>query len=213
MAGNFYKLNPDFIQTDNSINIVLSDEDFTDTTRWLALTVNHDLTGSPTPTVSQNQVVRTDDDRAYKYVGGGTHAVSVGESFDSATVGGLGVTPLWEYVGEIYASNVTDSLALDLSEKFYVIKPVNLDAPLLTYVNIGNLLVKQLEQVESWIANHAGDNEAIARYNIQRDDILLTMADLGLVNGATSQPIRELDTVVFDLPDIISSAGSVFVNV
>jgi predicted MFS family arabinose efflux permease len=41
------------------------------------------------------------------------------------------------------------------------------------------------------------------------------MVDLGLTvnNAGTITPIRELDTVLFDLPDIVSSAGSIFVNV
>ncbi len=211
--GHYYMLNPNFIVTESSLNLVLTQEDYTDTTRWTELQVNFDLNVTATPSVAAGQVVRTADDRAYKNVSGASHTVVAGENFDTASVGGLGVDPIWEYVGEVYASNVTDSLAADLSGKFYVIKPVELEAPVITYVNLGGLLVKQLKTVDGWIANHAGDNEAIARYEAQRTDILLTMTELGMIDGASSQPIRELDTIIFDLPDIISSAGSVFINV
>ena len=58
----------------------------------------------------------------------------------------------------------------------------------MTYVNIGGMLVRQLEQVEAWIASHSGDTEAITRYEIQRQDLLATMAELGLtVNAGTAE--------------------------
>ena len=207
-GGNFYIVDPDFLLSDDSINLVLQDEDYSDTDRWNQITINYDLSVNATPTVSNGQIVRTaDDDTAYTFVGTGPYSVASNEDFNDISN--------WAIIGQIYASNVTDSLQLDLQGKFYVIKPVEIAAPVLTYVNIGSLLIKQLEQVEDWIANHVGDNEAIARYNIQREDILATMTDLGLTvdDGGTISPVRELDTVLFDVPDILSSAGSVFVNV
>ena len=210
-GGNFYILDPDFLLSDDSINLVLQDEDYSDTDRWNQITINFDLTSNPTPTVNTGQIVRTTEDTALEFVGTGPYSVAVDEDF--------GDDALWNIVGEIYASNVTDSLEADLQDKFYVIKPVSIETPVLTYVNIGSLLVKQLEQVEAWIANHSGDDAAIARYNIQREDILATMTDLGLtVNNGTEadpriSPVRELDTVLFDVPDIVSSAGSVYINV
>ena len=206
-AGDFFVLDPDFFTSSGSVNLVLQDEDYTDTERWNEITISHDLSVNPTPTVSNGQIIRTADGVAMKFVGAGTYTLSLNEeenNFDDPAQ--------WAFIGNIYRSDVTDSLQLDLDGKIYVIKPVDLPDPILTYTNIGSLLVRQLEEVESWIASHAGDPEAIARYNVQRDDILATMADLGLFD-ADGQPVRELDTVLIDLPDIVSSAGSVFINV
>ena len=205
-AGDFFVLDPDFFTSSGSVNLVLQDEDYTDTDRWNEITISHDLSVNPTPTVSTGQIIRTADGTAMKYVGTSPFTLSPNEednNFDDPDQ--------WAFIGNIYRSDVTDSLQLDLDGKIYVIKPVDLPDPILTYTNIGSLLVRQLEEVESWIASHAGDPEAIARYNVQREDILATMLDLGLL--VDGQAVRELDTVLIDLPDIVSSAGSVFINV
>src|SRR6185503_16565552 len=203
-GGNYFVLDPDFFTSSGSVNLVLQDEDYSDTDRWNQITISFDLAVTPTPTVSHNQIIRTADGVAMKFVGAGSHMVSVSEDYSDPAQ--------WAFIGNIYRSDVTDSLSLDLDGKIYVIKPVDLPDPILTYTNIGSLLVRQLEEVESWIASHAGNPEAIARYNIQREDILNTMEELGLLDN-DGQAIRELDTVLIDLPKIISSAGSIFVKV
>jgi hypothetical protein len=218
--GKYYILNPEFLISDESINLVLQDEDYSDTDRWKEITVNHVLSSTPV-TVSKNQIVRGADDTLYRYISDeGPTAFTDTTNFsalDSTKPSGPTdpEVPRWATVGQVTASNVSDSLQDDLEGKFYVVKPVSVDAPVITYVNIGNLLVQQLAQVEAWIANHQGDPEAVARYSVQRDDIIATMTDLGLTvdNSGFITPIKELDTVLFDVPDILSSAGSVFVKV
>jgi hypothetical protein len=205
-------INPDFLITSSSINVVLQNEDFTDTARWIQISIAHDLEFEPNPTVSNGQIILTSADSgpvtALRYVGLMTTSYS-------SVASQLANPHVWQFVGEVYASDVTDSFADQLDGKFFVIKPVDLPTPVVTYVNIGSLLVKQLEDVESWITSHQGDPEAIARYNVQRDQILATMTELGLTElvGGEYLPARELDTILFDLPDILSSAGSIYVNV
>ncbi|HSC16943.1 MAG TPA: hypothetical protein VLI71_17570, partial [Gammaproteobacteria bacterium] len=211
-SGFYYMLNPDFLVTDSSINVILQNEDFTDTARWIRITIAHDISSEPNPFVSTNEIIlKSEDDgtvTALRYVGLSTQRYAdVDHLFANANV--------WQFVGEVYSSDVTDSVATQLDGKFYVIKPVELPTPIVTYVNIGSLLVQQLEEVEAWILNHTGDPDAIARYNVQRDQILATMTELGLTElvDGVYLPARELDTVLFDLPDILSSAGSIYVNV
>ena len=45
---------------------------------------------------------------------------------------------------------------------------------------IAELLVRHLEEVESWIANHAGDPEAIARYVAQQRGLRVITHEVGL---------------------------------
>ncbi len=215
-TGKFYVIHSGVLLTDGSINVVLQDEDFDDDTRWVEVSVDFDLDVDATPTVDQGEVVRSSEDVLFRYIGAANnYHLSPGENLED--------TAKWAPVGQIYGSDVTDGLQDDLEGKFYVIKPADLETPILTYVNIGSLLIRQLNEVEDWMANHAGNDEAIARYQVQREQILETLAELGLTqtyqvpdgSGGTVtvvNVVEELDTVIFDLPDIISSAGSVYVN-
>ena len=63
------------------------------------------------------------------------------------------------------------ALADAIANKFYVIKPKSLPMPVLSYRNVGNMLAEQRTQVLGWMASHAGDAEALARYQIQLDEI------------------------------------------
>src|SRR6185503_17616701 len=153
-GGHYYMINPDFLITSSSINVVLQNEDFTDTDRWIQISVAHDLGVTPNPTLHTNDIVLTSEASgpvtAMRYVGLTTQSYS--------NVSGQLANPnVWHFVGEVYSSDVTDSFADQLDGKFYVIKPVDLPTPVVTYVNIGSLLVKQLEDVEAWIRSHAGD--------------------------------------------------------
>ena len=89
--------------------------------------------------------------------------------------------------------------------------PVKMEEPTFTYANVGNLLIEQREAVIGWIASHSGDTEAIARYVIQLAAIDQTLDDLGLLSG--DGLIRtELDTLFLNIPDVIASPGSVFIE-
>ncbi|MHC4066811.1 MAG: hypothetical protein ACYSUI_20230, partial [Planctomycetota bacterium] len=96
----------------------------------------------------------------------------------------------WESLGDtlpeaesqnvVYQSDVTVQLGHDLEDKFYVIKPVEMAVPTLFYVNVGNLLLDQREQVVEWMVSHAGDPDAIARYQVQLDELDDTLEEMGL---------------------------------
>ena len=55
-SGNFYVINPDVLMSNESINLVLQDEDFGDTDRWNQMTITYDLSLTPLPTVSNGQI-------------------------------------------------------------------------------------------------------------------------------------------------------------
>jgi hypothetical protein len=90
----------------------------------------------------------------------------------------------------IYDSNVTAQFKTALNRKFYVIKPVEMKAPTLSYVNVGNLLIEQRNQLVAWILNHAGDSEALARYQVQLEAIDETLEGLGLTQYVTQVKYR-----------------------
>ena len=79
-----------------------------------------------------------------------------------------------------------------LNGKFYVIKPVEIDAPTLTYKNIGNVLLEQRNKVLAWIASHSSNADAVARYQVQLDLIDQALADLGLTESG-HRPRRHAD--------------------
>jgi Ca2+-binding RTX toxin-like protein len=81
---------------------------------------------------------------------------------------------------DYYASDVTVDLKTALTGQFYVIKPDALDAPALSYQNVGSLLLQQRAEIVDWIASHATNLEAVARYQLQLEAIDDTLSDLGL---------------------------------
>ncbi|MCA9135478.1 MAG: right-handed parallel beta-helix repeat-containing protein, partial [Planctomycetales bacterium] len=114
----------------------------------------------------------------------------------------------------VYPSDVTQQLAAGLNQKFYAIKPVEMDAVGLVYTNIGNRLYQTREQLLDWISNHAGNAEAVARYQVQLDEINQQLADLGFtetVNGGTHF-LRSLDVLILDMPEITAAPGSIFIE-
>jgi Ca2+-binding RTX toxin-like protein len=128
----------------------------------------------------------------------------------------------------VYRSDATFQFKQELLGKFYVIKPQELDAPTLTYVNLGNLLLEQRDTILSWMVSHATDAEAIARYQVQLDLIDEALSELGLLEPAidengnvvldpvTNQPVqlvkKELDVLFLTLPNVYAAPGSVFLE-
>ncbi|MEM6398913.1 MAG: hypothetical protein AAF757_01595 [Cyanobacteria bacterium P01_D01_bin.116] len=133
---------------------------------------------------------------------------------DTATWQDLGTTEPSD--ATIYTSDVTVNLATQLEDKFYVVKPKDLDTLTLSYVNVGTLLVEQWQKVVNWITNHAGEEEAIARYLVQKAEIEETLEELGIAlpDEDTGELIvnKELDTLVFSLPNIYAAPGSIFIE-
>ena len=81
---------------------------------------------------------------------------------------------------DYYDSDVTTGLKLALAGKFFVLAPDSLDAPTLTYQNVGTLLLEQRQQIVDWITSHANNIDAVARYQLQLDSLDQTLADLGI---------------------------------
>ncbi|MCJ8339824.1 MAG: LEPR-XLL domain-containing protein [Pseudomonadales bacterium] len=80
----------------------------------------------------------------------------------------------------VYDSTVTSSLTTAMTDQFYVVKPQELDAPVLTFTNLGTILFEQKAQVKSWMISHSTNAEAIARYQVQMAQINAKIDDLGL---------------------------------
>ncbi|MBW6493254.1 MAG: hypothetical protein K0B16_01635 [Burkholderiaceae bacterium] len=114
----------------------------------------------------------------------------------------------------VYQSNATSVIRNGLLNKFYVIKPVELDAPSIIYQNLGNVLLEQREKVLSWIANHSSDAEAVARYQVQLELIEDALEELGLTETVSGQTLvkRELDILFVKMPDMYAAPGSVFIE-
>ncbi|MFK8111404.1 MAG: hypothetical protein AB8B91_04360, partial [Rubripirellula sp.] len=122
----------------------------------------------------------------------------------------------------VYTSREGADLRSNLTNQFYVIKNPDIVSPTLSYKNVGNLLFGQRNQVLEWMASHANNPEAIARYQVQLDQIDRTLAALNLTevvsttrNGVTFQEVivrRELDAVFLELPDVFAAPGSVFIE-
>src|SRR5207302_3728485 len=99
----------------------------------------------------------------------------------------------------IYESNVTQALRDDLNGKYYVIKPVEIDAPTMVYKNVGNVLLQQREKVLAWIASHANNPDAVARYQVQLDLIDQALSNLGLLQTDTGPGSQQTTFVRRDL--------------
>ncbi len=119
----------------------------------------------------------------------------------------------------VYESDVTTNFRTQLTDKFYVIKPVELASPTISYANIGNVLIEQRDKLLDWIANHNLDKEAVARYQVQLEAIDKTLKDFKLletdtVDGTTIEVVqKELDLLFLNLPDVYASPGSIYIEV
>ena len=117
-----------------------------------------------------------------------------------------------------YDSDITLQLGLALQEKFYVVKPVNLGDVRLSYANVGLLLIEEYRKILGWIANHEGEDEALARYDVQLGLVKDALDELGLLvteiteEGVETSINSALDTIFLELPEIEASPGSVFIE-
>jgi hypothetical protein len=81
----------------------------------------------------------------------------------------------------VYESNYTANFEQALNNKFYLIKNPDLPSPSLSYRNVGNMLIAQREQILAWMASHSNNQEAVARYQEQLNQVDQTLTELGLV--------------------------------
>ena len=126
----------------------------------------------------------------------------------------------------LYDSNVILNLTDAVDGKFYVVKPVHIDAPSLRYTNIANNLLSQRAQLIEFRNNHSSDPKSVARYQAQIDEIDRSLESYGLVEyinndgdvvdsstaGAVKVIKRDLDVLLVDMPSIYSGVGSVIIR-
>jgi hypothetical protein len=115
------------------------------------------------------------------------------------------------------ASNIATDLAATLANQLYVIKPKDLDSPTLSIQDIGALLLQQRETIIRWMTNHSTNAEAVARYQVQLDELDETLQELGLleeitINGVSTNIPKSLDAIFVDLPSIYAAPGSIFIE-
>ncbi|QOV24150.1 beta strand repeat-containing protein [Anabaenopsis elenkinii] len=131
-----------------------------------------------------------------------------------------GDTQRWEHLGTspvltdktVYDSDTTVKFKNSLQNKFYVVKPTELDDVTLTYASLGNLLIEQRNQVLDWMGSHGTDPEAIARYEVQLAAIDQAIADSGLIDPETGFVKEQLDLLFVNLPNIYAAPGSIFIE-
>ncbi len=117
-----------------------------------------------------------------------------------------------------YDSDVTIRFTNALQNKFYVVKHADLPGPTLSVRNLGNLLLAERARTLQWIQEHAGNAEAIARYEGKLLAIDAKLADIGLtedftVAGITHRLVlQNLDQLFLDIPGLTASPGSVYIQ-
>ncbi len=117
----------------------------------------------------------------------------------------------------IYKSNILLDLKAQLAGKFAIVKPVDLDGARLVYRNVGNLLYGQHQQLKQWILEHQGDPEAVARYQVQLEEVEALMLELGLASllnpGQPQLSLNgSLNSLFVEVPSLVASPGSVFIE-
>ncbi|MDA7878479.1 hypothetical protein N9B39_02885, partial [bacterium] len=114
----------------------------------------------------------------------------------------------------VYTSGITSALANDLDKQFYVLKPTDAAMPTTSYRNYGIQIIDALDEVNSWLANHSGNDEAVARYESQKAYLEGLLDDLGLgetEDGVTLYP-ASLDLIQFIVPDLYAAPGTIFIS-
>jgi hypothetical protein len=156
--------------------------------------------------VATGETVRTTSGLWYRRVGSAGAVNAQTESFDESA---------WRQL-TIFDSNKGLDFAFALSGKFYVVKPKDMALPTLVYANVANQLFDERSKVVAWMTSHAGNAEAIARYQALLDSIDQQLQKLGLTetapDGKTLVPKSQFDQFFLKLPTIVSAPGSIFIS-
>ena len=119
----------------------------------------------------------------------------------------------------VYNSNLSSAFAAEIDGKFAVLQPVEMEPVKLIYRNLGNLLFAQRATIVGWIVDHQEDAEAVARYQVQLDAVDDLLEQYGLISeipGPNNQPVKiskqDLDLLFVEVPNIVSSPGSIFIE-
>ncbi|MEQ1826762.1 MAG: right-handed parallel beta-helix repeat-containing protein, partial [Pirellula sp.] len=131
----------------------------------------------------------------------------------------LGTTVPSGNIMPVYNSNISQVFAAEIAGKFAVVQPTEMDPVRLSYRNLGNLLFERRETILDWMEDHADDAEAIARYQVQLDEVEALLEQYGLtgsIPGPNSTTLttfkQELDLLFIEVPGMLASPGSIFIE-
>ena len=203
VAGAAYQLTPGSF---TDLNLVLDKEDYTNTSRWTRITPTHKLDTTGNVDVAKGDIVRSSDGRWFKRSGDALTIDAATESF-SANAGWLQM--------QVQTSDKGKQLARELSDDFYVVKPKDVVLPSLVYANVANQLFEDRAKIVGWITSHAGNAEAIARYQALLEKIDGQLEKMGLASTAggsdTVLPRAQFDQLFLRLPTIEASPGLIYI--
>jgi hypothetical protein len=106
-------------------------------------------------------------------------------------------------------SNVVTTFKDLLDGQIYIIKPKDLEHVTLSIENLGQLLLQQRDTLYELIANHSSDPEAVARYEVQLEQVETSLTKLGL---ESTNGFGTTDTLLVNLPNIYAAPGSIFIQ-
>ncbi len=113
------------------------------------------------------------------------------------------------------ASNFSAALASTVGGKYFVLEPVSVATPIISYENEGNLIAEQIAQVQSWIISHSTDAAAVARYQVQLSTLETQLVQLGLGTVTAGGGIiakQSVDVLAINIPNLYAAPGSIFIT-
>jgi hypothetical protein len=173
ISGAAYQLTPGKY---TDLNLVLDQEDYTNASRWTKITPSLSLGNSGTVDVEKDATVRTSDGRWFKRTG---DALNINAATENFTGSG------WQQM-QVQTSDKGKKLARELSDDFYVLKSKDVALPSLVYANVANQLFEDRAKIVGWMTSHAGNAEAITRYQALLEKIDGQLEKMGLANKATA---------------------------
>jgi hypothetical protein len=196
VSGAAYQLAPGSIA---DLNLVLDQEDYTNASRWTRIEADHRLATSGSYFVGKSQLVRSSDGRWFRRTGDAVTVDASTESFNSSG---------WQAI-QVQTSDRGKILARELSDDFYVVKPKAMALPTLVYANVANQLFEDRAKIVGWMSSHAGNAEAIARYQALLEKIDAQLEKMGLAskNSGVVVPRSQFDQIFLRLPKVEASAG------
>lgn len=117
------------------------------------------------------------------------------------------------------SSSIGTSISNALKENVVVLKPTDMAEITLSYVNYENLLLRRLDELNTWAGGHSFDSASFARYEATKEMITNQLAELPTkpvtyVEGGEIKTtyVTASHSLLVNLPDLYSSRGSVIIN-
>jgi hypothetical protein len=204
VSGKFYRYAP---STYTDTNLVLEKENYVDTKKWQEVRPDVQLSGSEVGLkVTSGQLVRTQDGRWFQRSGSDITITAAAESFDT--------TKGWTQISSM-KSDRGMNFAFTLSDDFYVVKPKDMALPKLVYANVANQLFEDRAKIIGWKESHAGNAEAIARYDALLEQIDAQLQKMGLAEKDAKgnvMPRSSFDQLFLQMPSIKASGGGIYIE-